>query len=312
METIYKDYAPKGVEFYYIYKSLAHPERDGYVQPLTLEERLMHVKEAQRTLGTEIPWLADSMTNDIKHALGNSPNSEFVIGPDGKIVVSRSWSNPDELRKDLAKLVGPVRKRTQISDLNLKTEPPPKVAASGIVARVTVVPGSMQALKVEPQASSQPFYVKLRAEASSELMTGGSGKLYIGFHVDPVYHVHWNNLAAPVRYEITSPQGITVSPSKGEGPKVKEAADIDPREFLLDVKRADGSRGPLQVKVDYFACNDEEGWCKPVSQEYTIYLEVDRDAGRTVGRGMGRRGGRGGAGRGQGASPFDIRPRRPN
>ena len=52
METIYRDYEPKGVKFRYIYKALEHPELDGYVQPFSLEERLMHVKEAGRRLGS--------------------------------------------------------------------------------------------------------------------------------------------------------------------------------------------------------------------------------------------------------------------
>ena len=108
METVYEDYSPKGVKFLYIYKALAHPELNGYVKPFTLDERLMHVKEAQRTLGSKITWIADSMSNDIKHALGNRENSEFVIDPDGKIVRMRSWSNPEQLRKDLTELEIPV------------------------------------------------------------------------------------------------------------------------------------------------------------------------------------------------------------
>ena len=50
MEAMHRDYAPKGVKFFHIYKYLAHAGRKGYVQPFTLEERLLHVKEAQRTL----------------------------------------------------------------------------------------------------------------------------------------------------------------------------------------------------------------------------------------------------------------------
>ena len=45
------DYAPNGVKFYHMYEALAHPELDGYVTPFTLEERLIQVKEAHRTLG---------------------------------------------------------------------------------------------------------------------------------------------------------------------------------------------------------------------------------------------------------------------
>ncbi|MBT4864205.1 MAG: hypothetical protein HON53_03665, partial [Planctomycetaceae bacterium] len=253
-----RDYAPKGVKFYYIYKALAHPENDGYVQPFTLKERLMHVKEAQRTLGSDIPWICDSISNKLKHAMGNAPNSEFVIDPEGKVVVSRSWSKPTELRKDLEKLIGPVKNPTQISDLNLKTEPPPKLAASGVVPRIKA-PSGMQPLKIEPKPGKQPFYAKLRAEADNNLLRSGEGTLYVGFHLDPLYHVHWNNLAKPVTYEITGPDGTTVSPAKGEGPKVKEAADVDPREFLVEIKRGKDTTGPLQLTVKYFACNDEQG-----------------------------------------------------
>ena len=239
----------------------------------------MHVKEAQRTLGSEITWISDTMSNDLKHALGDSPNSEFVVDPAGKIVRMRAWSRPDELRRDLEQLVGPVENPTRVSDLNLKIEAPPKVAASGVVPRVRV-PGRMMPVKIEPQSSSQPFYMKLRAEVDQRLLRDGEGVLYLGFHPDPLYHVHWNNLVDPVRFEITAPDGITVSPATGEGPKVKEASDIDPREFLVDIKRSGDSQEPLQVAVRYFACNDEEGWCVAVSQEYAITLERDPDGGR--------------------------------
>ena len=96
METVHRDYSPKGVEFYYLYKALAHPELNGYINPVTLEERLMHIAEAKRTLGSEITWLADRMDNELKHALGNRPNSEFLLDPKGKVLkgsrVERSGS----------------------------------------------------------------------------------------------------------------------------------------------------------------------------------------------------------------------------
>jgi hypothetical protein len=55
------DYQPKGVEFFYIYKPLAHSEYDNYLSPFTIQERLMHVMEAKRRLGSSITWLADTM-----------------------------------------------------------------------------------------------------------------------------------------------------------------------------------------------------------------------------------------------------------
>jgi len=291
LETVYRDYAPKGVKFYYIYKSLAHPEHDGYVQPLTFEERLMHIKEAKRTLGSEFSWICDTMQNDLKHALGNAPNSEFIIDPQGKVVRKRSWSNPSQVRKDLEELVGPVENPTGIEDLNLKQATPPRVAAKGVVKRIEL-PRSLRPLRIEPviKEKGQPFYAKLRAEADNELMRNGKGKLYLAFHMDPLYHVHWNNLTKPIRVKLEPQSGIEVDKTSLEGPKVEEPSDIDPREFLVDVDAGETGKGSIRISVSYFACNDEQGWCKPVSQEYVVFLDVDPDGGRTNRRRSGSRG----------------------
>ncbi|MDP6039887.1 MAG: hypothetical protein QGG64_15145 [Candidatus Latescibacteria bacterium] len=283
------DYAPKGVKFYYMYKALAHPELDGYVNPFTLKERLMHVKEAQRTLGSKITWLCDGMDNDAKHALGNRPNSEFVIDPDGVIVRARMWSDPNQLRADLEEFVGTVEKPTRVEDLDMKTASPPKVAALGVVPRVSM-PGGMRAVKIEPKMGETPFYAKLRAEVTQDVLRSGSGTMYLGFHLDPLYHVHWNNLAEPIRFELKAPEGMTVTPSVGIGPEVDVESDIDPREFLVEMSNASFDV-PMELSVYYFACNDEAGWCIPVTQTYAIRLEVDRDGGqarRSGGNGFGR------------------------
>lgn len=84
-----------------------------------------------------------------------------------------------------------------------------------------------------------------------------------------------------------------MSPASGEGPKIEEPSDIDPREFLIDVKNGDPEK-PLELSIDYFACNDEEGWCIPVTQEYTIFLELNSDGGRPDRRSLGGAGGPGG------------------
>ena len=158
------------MEFFYIYKSLAHPQKDGYVQPVSIEERLMHVKEAKRRLDTEMPWLADSMDNDLKHAFGDRNNSEFVIGPDGRIAIARTWSDPEQLRSDLERLVGKVEKRTEIRELDRKTAPAPKLAARGVVPPIER-PGGLSPVKSRPRLSAkedqEPFYAKLRARGTA-------------------------------------------------------------------------------------------------------------------------------------------------
>ena len=137
-----RDYSPKGVQFVYVYKALAHPANNGYITPFTLEERLMHVREAERRLGSQAMWICDTMNNDLKHSLGDAPNSEFVFDPDGKVVRKRVWSRPQELRKDLEQLVGPVERPTAVDELDLPRFSPPQTVATGIVPGVQL-PGSM-------------------------------------------------------------------------------------------------------------------------------------------------------------------------
>jgi hypothetical protein len=268
------------VQFFYVYKALVHPENSGYVPPFTLQERLMHVAEAKRTLGSRIPWLCDTMANDLKHAVGDAPNSEFVIDPEGRVIRRRLWSEPDQLRKDLEELIGPVEHPTRTADLDLKTAPPPRVAARGVVPRVPRPPGA-KALVVEPiiKEGELPFYAKLRAEAAEGVLVSGAGQIYLGFHLDPLYHVHWNNLTPPIRVTLTTEDGCHVAPAALSGPKVDaREGDMDPREFLIDVRGAAPDQS-LKVSVAYFACNDEEGWCKLISQEYVVRFAIDHDGG---------------------------------
>jgi hypothetical protein len=293
------------VQVFFVYKALAHPEGGSspYVTPFTLKERLLHVQEAKKTLGATVPWLCDTIENDLKHALGDRPNSEFVIDPDGKIVVMRDWSNPETLRADLENLVGAVANPTRVSDLDLKIETTPKPAASGVVKRV-LLSEQGQPLLVTPQESKTPYYVKLRAEADKDLLRTGKGQLYLGFHLDPIYHVHWNNLAKPLSWEVTSAESVSMTPPKGVGPKPEQEADIDPREFIVEVD-SERDAGPIEITVKYFACNDEQGFCIPVTQKYTVSLEQDRDGGqaRRSGSGRGPGGRPPGAGNPEGGPP---------
>jgi len=286
LETVYKDYSSKGVKFYYLYKALAHPEWDGYVTPYTLDERFMHMEQARKQLQSDFSWIVDNMDNEIKAALGGQPNSEFLIDPQGKVVVKRAWSDPKQLRKDLAAIVGDVSPATTVAELNREPLDPPKAAATGVVPRLKVE-GRMMPLRIGAhiEEGGDPFFAKLRVEADMGLIREGEGQLYLRFMMDPLYHVHWNNETPPIKVNLKAPEGVTLSENQLIGPEVEEEADIDPREFLIEVKRGD-STGPIELRAFYFACSTEEGWCKPFEQNYSIHLERDRNGGSVIRRGF--------------------------
>lgn len=293
VEAVHRDYTSKRVKFYYVYRALAHPENNGIVKPFSLKERLMHIGEARQRLKTQVPWLADNMNNDFKRAIGNTNNSEFVLDPEGRIVHMQMWSNGDRLRAALEEHVGSVEKPTTVADLGLRPFQMRPNTRGAVLPRIEV-PGIMVPLKIEPKKNDQPFYVKLRAEAEQSVLEKGSGKIYLGFHIDPIHNTHWNNLADPLHFEIKAPSGAKVSPGSGDGPKLQVESDSDPREFLINLENADPD-ALLNLTVRYFACSDVPAWCKPVEQEYSIHLARDEFGGAVFGRTFvpgGRRSGR--------------------
>lgn len=260
----------------------------------------MHVKEADRQLDTDWTWLADAPDNQVKQAFGNRNNSEFIIDPEGKIIRARTWSNVETLRNDLVELVGEVETPTTIADLD--REPGGKALkleiARNVVPRVPN-PSGAQAMVVQASESEQPYYVKLRVDAESSVIRSGEGQMKLGFHLDPIHQVHWNNLAEPLKYEFTSDNG-EITPAAAVGPEVEAEADYDPREFLVEISRADTTK-PLTLTVSYFPCHDVDEWCKMVRQEFRIEFKVDQHAGRP--RSSGRGGQMAGKGKGKGPMP---------
>jgi Ca2+-binding EF-hand superfamily protein len=287
VEAVYQDYkARDDIQFFFMYKSLAHPELNGYVQAMTIEERLQHIVEAKRVLGTTIDWLCDGMDNAVRHTLGFGPNTQIVIDPSGKIVHSLGWSDGTVLREQIISFVGDTATRTKVADLNLKKERPYRRQRSyepGVLEKPTFS-SELIPIKITPiENARSPLYVKPRVEVGPSVLQNGEGELYLGFFLDPIHHVHWNNLAAPLKYEFTLNDGTVISPAAASAPKVGQETDRDPREFALSVSGLGDSK-TAELAIHYFACSDEEGWCRPVTQRYAISFERDLDGGGTNGR----------------------------
>lgn len=287
LEAVHRDYAPKGIKFFFIYKALAHPELAGnYVQPFTLDERLTQARQAETRFGTKIPWIVDAIDNRLKHALGDRPNAQFLVNPEGLIVRKRAWANPGQVRIDLEELVGRVEHITREEDLHLKFELPPKSSAPrGLVTRIKRL--QMASIVMEPQIEpkSQPFFAKLRAEADADLLKAGAGQLYLGFHLDPLHDAHWNNLTKPLSFKIEAADGVMLDRWEATAAQVSAVSDADPREFLLKVA-AWPTDQPLRLTVTYYACVGKET-CHTVRQEYILRRQRDIDGGGARGSGAG-------------------------
>ena len=107
MEALNKAYAGKGISFYWVLSREPHPGFYGFTQTDSLEMRQEYVKLAAAELQIELPWIIDSMKNTMQKTYGLMPNSEFIVGPDGILIDSTEWADPDKLKEWLEKNIGP-------------------------------------------------------------------------------------------------------------------------------------------------------------------------------------------------------------
>lgn len=287
LEAVQRDYGPKGVQFYFIFKSLAHPELAGdYIQPFTLEERLLLARRAKSQFGTQIPWIVDAMDNRLKHALGDRPNSQFLINPDGIVVRKRAWANFAEVRKDLEELVGPVDHVTREEDVVLpgekRTSLPTTPPAGPRIPRPNMLPIVLEPVQ---EAEGRPFFAKLRAEADARLLAEGSGKLYLGFHLDPLYDRHWARGGDVLSWQIAVSPSLQLQPLEAKANAATRTSDTSPREFLLDVTSWPVDQ-PLRLVVKYQVCDGDQA-CECLEQSYVLRRERDADGGGARGAGAG-------------------------
>lgn len=281
---MYRDYKDKNVQFFYVYKSVEHPEVNGFISAFNIGERLKHIEIAKERFKSEIPWICDTMDNKIKRAFGNSPNGEYVIDPEGKIVRKRFWSNPKTLRGDLEELVGKSETTTKVEDLPARFTPEPSKIASNVLPKLDL-PANLEAMTVIPGKSEDPYFAKLRVEVPRSMLQTKMGQIHFAVYLDPIYQVHWNNRAGKVKIEYKSDETLILAKDVLISPDVKEDADIDARHFLVrgvaNVSNAPPT--PLEVKVTYTVCDNAENFCKEITQDYKVVFEPNRNLGTRPG-----------------------------
>lgn len=280
VEVAYADYAAKGVQFFYFYKSLRHPELNGFVQAQNMEERLLQLAEAKKKLGTRVPWIADTIDDSMRIGLQSGSDSIYLIDPGGRIIWASGKMDEAGLRAALARAVGPVANPTKVGDLHLPRIEKPARAVNEDTELGVARPDGLTILSITPAKPEDTYYVKLRAEADADLLTTGNGRLFLGFYPDPIHKAHWNNLTAPMKYTLTLPEGVTATPKEASAKKGPGDSDTLPRQFWVEVKGAHPGE-EIQLRVDYFGC--APGMCLALSHDYTIRIESEDRGSATYG-----------------------------
>lgn len=285
IEAAARDYSGKGVGFFYIYCYLLHPENHGYVQPITLTERARQIMDAKRLLRTRVDWLCDSTRNDAAKTLDREKNNLFIYTKGGVEEYAGNITDGKSFRIALGELAGRIKSPTRPERFTPPDLAPVNMQEAQYVNRAKIDPTkeTFQALQITSGRSRLPYYAKLRAEANEALLETGTGRMYLGFHLDPLYRVEWNNLGKPLRYAIKVPRGIALTPSINEAEKVSVGTDNEPREFLLNIRKWN-PKVPIPITVSYTVHSDRSKRTIEVTQRYLLKLERDPFGGTVIGR----------------------------
>jgi hypothetical protein len=241
---------------------------------------------AGELLHTRIPWLCDTMDNQTAAALEYESNNLFIFNQQGIEEFAGTITDTAAFQKAVIRFAGPVDNPTPIESIPRPEIPPLNMPQARVTERVEVDPQreAYFPLQITPIDSGKPFYIKMRIEANKELLETGNGRLILGFHIDPIYKVEWNNLGETIRYTMKVPRGSAISPSISSAEKVTvQATDTDPREFMLEARKWDISR-PVPITVDYSVHSPASKRNFNLSQQYIIYLDRDLFGGAVFGR----------------------------
>ncbi len=287
IESAARSYDSADIRFFYIYHYLSHPENNGYLQPFHIFERARQAQLAGQLLRNRIPWLLDTMDNQAAKALEHAEDNHsiFIYSADGRQRFSGTITDTAAFRKALGNLSDAPDPTTDPA-----TPLPPKIKPinlkpAEVVNRIQFHPATdaFLPLKISPKKSRSPYYVKLRAEANHALLKSGNGKVYLGFHVDPLYNMEWNNKKDPLKYTVFTSKGV-LAPSTKRAPRVQDRpTDSEPREFILDARQLDLSK-PLSIKIEYYVSSPDRRKRKKVSQSYLVHLKPDPYAGHAFRR----------------------------
>ena len=291
IEAASADYASKGVRFFYFYKSLRHPELDGYLQAQNMKERLLQLAEAKKLYGTKVPWMADTIDDSLRIGLRSGSQSVWLISPKGEIVTAWDKIDGAGLREALAQAVGPVATPTPISALGLPPTPRQSRNVNMNSAIRVERPEGMVILSIAAVKPEDTYYVKLRAEATPELLSSGKGRLFLGFYPDPILDAHWNNLTAPMKYTLQLPGGVTATPVTASAAKGQGDSDTEPRQFWVDIASSK-IPGDMKLTLNYYGCTPN--MCQALTHEYTIHFVREDRGANTYGFNRGPGGGKGG------------------
>ena len=98
------EYADQGVKLVFVYTREAHPgERYPHLE--SFEQKLRHARDMVQRDGLLRPMLVDDLEGTVHRAYGALPNMAVIVGGGGRVLYRAAWTDADNLRLVLDKIV---------------------------------------------------------------------------------------------------------------------------------------------------------------------------------------------------------------
>lgn len=134
MESLAREYTGK-VDFYILYVREAHPA-GNYPAHKNLSEKLHDAKDLKRleNVGART-ILVDDVQGTMHTDFGARPNSVYILGKDGVILFRADWSEPEQVKEQLNRLLANDGYAATLEAVNVSnnfTPPTPEVAETHV------------------------------------------------------------------------------------------------------------------------------------------------------------------------------------
>ena len=87
------EFAPKGVNFVFLYTREAHPG-ENYPAHRSFEQKLAHARAFKAEFKTERPILVDDVVGTAHKLYGSLPNMTYLVGRGGRVLFRADWTDP--------------------------------------------------------------------------------------------------------------------------------------------------------------------------------------------------------------------------
>jgi len=184
------------------------------------------------------------MDNTLQKTFGGMPNMEFVIGPDGKLLASWDWANPNKLKQFLEENVGPSGiTEEEWGELSQRRGRAVSMGGNDEVPGTQVPHSALFPLKVErisEEDDGKPPFTLKAGTFPPRITPNGQSRLYLTIQPEPESGLHFDSKEASVIL-LADAKGIELQKDELKAGVLRRGEDVYPHTLGANWTQEEGA-----------------------------------------------------------------------